>query len=298
MLALLCVAGGLLSTFFLTTGNLLNVARTVSFLGFVAIGMTFVVIGGSLIDLSVESTIAAAGIFVLAVQPSVGNVGAIILTLGLGAVIGTINGVLVGYVRGNPVMVTLGMNVVVAGLGTAFAQGGFVYNTDATFALLGRGSFLGIPICVWLLVITAICFTAVLSSTTFGRWVYATGTNYAASRVAGVPVRRVIASTFIVSGVLAAAAGILLSSLLGSARTGSGVGYAFSAVTAVAIGGTSLFGGSGSLPRTAAGLLVVGVLNNLMVLVGVPADAQQLVVGIVIIVVVTGDVFIRRRTVR
>jgi ribose transport system permease protein len=295
MLALLCIAGTILSPVFLTKENLLNVARTVSFLGFVAIGMTFVVIGGNLVDLSVESTIAAAGILVLAVMPTVGPLGAILITLGLGAVIGTINGILVGYVRGNPVMVTLGMNVVVGGLGTAFAQGGFVYDTDATFARLGRGDILGVPICVWLLVITALCFAAVLSSTTFGRWVYATGTNYPASRVAGVPVKRVIASTFVVSGVLAAAAGILLSSLLGSARTGSGVGYAFNAVTAVAIGGASLLGGSGSLPRTAAGLLVVGVLNNLMVLVGVPSDAQQLVVGIVIIVVVAGDVFIRRR---
>jgi len=294
MLGLLCVVGSLVSPQFLTTENLLNIARSVSFLGFVAVGMTFIVIGGSLIDLSVVATIAAAGILVLAVMPTLGPLGAIVVTLAMGAGIGAVNGWLVGYVRGNPVMVTLGMNVVVAGIGTAFAQGGFVYDTNPTFAQLGRGTLGGVPICVWLLVITAIAFGVILSSTTFGRWAYATGTNYPAARVAGVPVQRVVASTFVLSGTLAAAAGILLSSLLGSARTGSGIGYEFNAITAVAIGGTTLFGGSGNMPRTAAGLLVVGVLNNLMVLAGVPADAQQLVIGLVIILVVGGDVFLRR----
>lgn len=295
MLAVMVAFGALLSPLFLTPSNITNILRSVSFVGFAAIGFTFIVIAGSLIDLSVPSIVAAAGIVAVAAQPTVGVAAGIVLAIGFGVAAGVINGFLVGVLRGNAVMVTLGTGVVIAGVVTIFVPGN-VYTVDPTFALLGRGVFLGLPTPVWILAIVGTGAWAILRYTTFGRWVYATGSNYEAGRVSGVPLQRVVASTFIISGLLAAVAGVLLVSLLGAARVGAGANYEFDAITAVAIGGTSLLGGSGGVARTGAGILVVGVLNNLLVLLGVPAEAQVFVKGLVILIVVGADMTLRRRS--
>lgn len=295
MLAAMIAFGTLLSPLFLTASNFTNILRSVSFVGFAAIGFTFIVIAGSLIDLSAPSIVAAAGIVAVAAQPVVGVPGAILLGLGVGVAAGITNGLLVGVVRGNAVMVTLGTGVVIAGFVTIFVPGN-VYTEDTTFAQLGRGMFLGLPTPVCILAVVGTGAWVILRYTTFGRWVYATGSNYEAGRVAGVPVQRVIASTFVISGLLAAVAGVLLVSLLGAARVGAGANYEFDAITVVAIGGTSLLGGSGGVARTGAGILVVGILNNLLILLGVPADAQVLVKGLVILVVVAADMTLRRRS--
>ncbi len=143
--------------------------------------------------------------------------------------------------------------------------------------------------------VAAVAAHAVLARSVFGRWVYATGGGYSASRAAGVPVRRTIIAAFALSGLFSAMGGVLLASVIESARQADGSGYEFNAVAAVAIGGNSLLGGSGTIPRTIVGVLILGIINNLMILIGVPGESQNLVKGVIVVVAVLMDIRLRRQ---
>lgn len=293
-LVLLCLCGALLSSAFFTPTNFLNIGLSVGYVGFVAIGMAFVVIGGSLIDLSIPGVIAASGLFALAAEPRVGAVLAIVLALLIGCAVGCVNGMAIGYLGANPVLVTYAATIIILGLSQAAAGSGFVYGHGRVFAWLGSATVAGIPLVLPILGVFLLIAHVVLARSTFGRQVYATGGGYSASRVAGLPVRRIVMFTFVISGFLAAVAGLLLSTELGSAQQEIGTGYEFDAITAVAIGGTSLFGGEGSIGRVFAGVLFVGVLNNVMILAGISIDSQGIVKGAIIIGAVSLDVMLRR----
>jgi ribose transport system permease protein len=293
---LLIVAGAaLLGTKFLSTQNFLNIGQAVAFTGFAALGMLFVTTSGGFVDLSIPAAIGAAGVIALAVLPTVGPLGAILAGIASGVVLGSVNGFLIGVTRTNPVLTTLGTNVAALGAALIFTQGDYVYTQDPFFTQIGQGRLFGIiPNIIILVAIVAIVAHLLLSYTVFGRWVYPTGGNYAAARAAGVPVRRVMVSVFIISGTFAAMGGVLLASLLGSARTTAGLGMEFNAIAAVAIGGNSIFGGAGTVARTVIGVLIVGVLNNLMILLGIPAESQDIVKGALIAGAVFLDLRLRR----
>jgi ribose transport system permease protein len=293
-LVLLCVCGALLSSAFLTSTNFLNIGLSVGYVGFVAIGMAFVVIGGSLIDLSIPGVIAGAGIIALATEPAIGALPAIVLAIAVGCFVGLLNGAAVGYLGANPVLVTYSAQIIILGIAQALAGAGFIYAHGAAFNWLGNATIAGVPLVLPILAACLLGAYVALSRSTFGRQVFATGGGYQASRVAGLPVRRVVMTTFVISGALAAVAGVLMSTALGSAQQEIGIGYEFNAITAVAIGGTSLFGGEGSIGRVLAGVLLVGVLNNVMILAGVSIDSQGIVKGAIIVGAVALDVVLRR----
>jgi ribose/xylose/arabinose/galactoside ABC-type transport system permease subunit len=298
VLIALVAAGALASPQFLTTRNFLSIAQAVAFIGFAAIGMTFVTISGSFVDLSVPATFAGSGIVALSMQPIVGPIAGIVLGLATGVVIGIVNGLLIGYVRANPVIVTLGTVSVGLGAAQLLVGGQDVYNHSPLVASLGQGNVYGAPNTVILLALAALAAHLVLARSVFGRWVYATGGGYSASRAAGVPVRRTIIAAFALSGLFSAFGGVLLSAVIESARQADGAGYEFNAVAAVAIGGNSLLGGSGTIPRTIVGVLILGIINNLMILIGVPGESQNLVKGIIVIVAVLMDIRLRRQATR
>ncbi len=293
-LVLLCIVGTALSGAFLTSTNFLNIGLSVGYVGFVAIGMAFVVIGGSLIDLSIPGVIAGAGIIALATEPTIGAVPAILLALLVGALVGLLNGAAIGYLKANPVLVTYAAQIIILGIAQAAAGAGFIYSRGPAFNWLGNATIWGVPLVLPILAICLLGAYVALSRSTFGRRVFATGGGYQASRVAGLPVRRIVMMTFVISGTLAALAGVLMSAALGSAQQEIGIGYEFNAITAVAIGGTSLFGGEGSIGRVLAGVLLVGVLNNVMILAGVSIDSQGIVKGAIIVGAVALDVVLRR----
>lgn len=294
VLVVLVVAGTIASPAFLSVNNFLSIGQAVAFVGFAAIGMTFVSISGSFVDLSVPATIAGSGIVALAAQPYVGPVGGVLLGVATGAAIGLLNGLLIGYVRANPVIVTLATVSIGLGVVQLFVGGQYVYNQSPLFAEFAQGKAFGVPNVLVALGLAALAAHLLLTQTVFGRWVHSTGGGYAASRAAGVPVRRTVAVVFVLCGVFSALGGVELASMIESARQSAGTGYEFDAVAAVAVGGNSLFGGSGTIPRTLVGVLILGIINNLMILTGIPAEAQGLVKGVIIALAVFMDIRLRR----
>jgi ribose/xylose/arabinose/galactoside ABC-type transport system permease subunit len=290
----LLVVGSLLSDRFLSGQNLLNIGQSVAFTGFAALGMLFVTTSGGFVDLSIPASMASSGIIALALMPTLGVAGGIFAGIASGVVIGSVNGVLIGIFRTNPVLTTLGTNVAAIGISLIFTQGDIVYSENEWFSRFAQDRTLGIPHTLWILAVVAVFAHFLLSNTVLGRWIYPTGGNYGASRAAGVPVRRVMVSVFVICATFSAIGGILLASINESARSNAGMGQEFNAITAVAIGGNSIFGGAGTVPRTIIGVLIVGMLNNLMILVGIPPESQNIVKGALIVGAVLLDLRLRR----
>ncbi|HEY8587972.1 MAG TPA: ABC transporter permease, partial [Naasia sp.] len=201
----------------------------------------------------------------------------------------------VGYLRINPIIATLGTGSVLLGLSQLLIGGGIVYGEASPLSSFLRGNLLGIPVFVWIFAIVALILTPVLSRTAFGRWNLAVGGNYEASAASAVPVRLTKASAFVLTGFLSGLCGVLLALSNGQARPIIGTGYEFVAITAVVIGGTSLFGGSGSIPRTVGGVLITALIGNLIILSGLPTQATGLVTGAIVLVAVGVDVYFRRK---
>lgn len=296
-LAIVAVAifGALTSEMFLTSGNLLNVLTNMSIIGIVVVGMTFVLVSGGLADLSVPATIACGAIISLAMQPVLGPVPAFVLAISLAGLCGLASGILVGYVGLNPIIATLGVGTIVLGIVQAIVGGVIVYGTNPATADFFKGRILGIPVLVLVFLVVALIGHLVLSRSFWGRWTMATGGNPIAAEASAVPVRAVKAGAFVLTGLCGGLSGALLGLTLQSARPLVGVGYEFSAITAVVVGGISIMGGAGSVPRALIGLLFVQLLTNVMVLNGVRTPDQGFILGLLIAAAVALDVALRRR---
>jgi ribose transport system permease protein len=289
------IAGALSSPMFLTSGNLLNVLTNMSIVGIIVVGMTFVLVSGGLADLSVPATIACGAILSLALQPMLGTVPAFVLAVSLAGLCGLASGVLVGYAGINPIIATLGVGTVVLGIVQSMVGGVIVYGTNPAAADVVKGRILGIPVLVLIFLAVALAGHLALSRSTWGRWTTATGGNAMAAEASAVPVRAVRAAAFTLTGLCGGLSGALLGLTLQSARPLVGVGYEFSAITAVVVGGISISGGAGSVPRAMLGLLFVQLLTNVMVLNGVRTPDQGFVLGLLIAAAVALDVALRRR---
>jgi ribose/xylose/arabinose/galactoside ABC-type transport system permease subunit len=294
LLALL-VVGALTTEKFLTTGNLINILTGMSIVGVIVVGMTFVIITQGLADLSVPATVATGAIVVLKGQESLGTAGAIIAAVLVAGLAGAVNGVLIGYAKANPIIVTLGIGTIVLGLAQALVGGAIVYGEPTATSRFVSDRILGVPVVVLIFLAVAVAGHLVLSRTVWGRWTYAVGGNYAATEASAVPVRRTRGAAFLLTGVLSGFSGVLLGLTLLSARPVVGTGYEFDAITAVVVGGVSLLGGFGSIPRAIGGLLLVQVLTNLLVLYGVPTPVQGLGKGAIIAIAVAVDIHLRRK---
>ncbi|GAA1626579.1 ABC transporter permease [Leucobacter chromiireducens] len=294
-IVLLLVVGAILSDRFLTVGNLVNVLINISILGVIVVGMTFVFITRGLADLSVPATVAVGAILTLALQPAIGTVPAALVAILVALAAGCINGLLIGYARINPVITTLAVSTIVLGVAQWSVGGVIVYGSDPAAQAFLNGRVFGIPMIVLVFLVVAIAGHLVLSRTTLGRWVYAAGSNPDATRASAVPVARTRATAFVLTAGLSGLAGVLLGVTLQTARPGIGVGYEFDAITAVVVGGISLLGGTGSVPRALGGLLFVALLNNILVLQGVPTPVQGIAKGLLIIGAVSLDIYLRRK---
>lgn len=287
--------GSAVSPVFFTTGNLVNVMTSMAIIGIVVVGMTFVLVVGGLADLSVPATIACGAILSLALQPMIGPVPAFVAAIGLAGLCGLVSGVLVGYVGINPIIATLGIGTIVLGIVQAAVGGVIVYGTNPETAMLVKSRLFGIPTIVLIFLAVALAGNFLLARSWWGRWTFATGGNPKAAEAAAVPVRAVKAGAFVITGLCSGLSGALLGLTLQSARPLVGTGYEFSAITAVVVGGVSIMGGAGSVPRAVAGLVFVQLLTNVMVLQGVRTPVQGLVLGLLIAGAVALDVALRRR---
>lgn len=279
---LLCLALTLLSDRFLTASNLLNVLRQATINGIIAVGMTYVILTAG-IDLSVGSVLALATVVAAdLMQTGLPVPLGVLVGLGVGTLLGAINGLLIARTGIPPFVVTLGMMTVARGLALTYTQGRPITGLPASFTFLGAG-FLGpIPMPIVLFAIVFGVGYFVLARTVFGEWVYALGDNPVAARLTGLPTRRVTALVYVISGFLAALAGLILVARLNSAQPTAGQGFEFDAIAAVVVGGTSFAGGEGGLFGTLLGVLIIQVLNNGLNLLNVSPLWEGVVKGVVI----------------
>lgn len=293
----------ILSPVYFSTSNFLTMSSHVAIFGLLSLGMLLVILTGG-IDLSVGSTLGLAGVFagflmqgvsfeILGVvfYPPVWVV--VILTCGLGALVGAINGVLIAYFKVPAFVATLGLLYVARGVALLMTDGLTFNNLGGSpelgntgFDWLGFNRLFGIPVGVLILAAVAIACLLLLARTPFGRWVYSTGGNARAAELSGVPVKRVQVLVYVISGICAAIAGLVLSSQLTSAGPTAGTTYELTAIAGVVIGGAALTGGRGNVRGTLLGAFVIGFLSDGLVIIGVSSYWQTVFTGAVIILAV------------
>lgn len=272
-----------------TVSNLFNVARSISISAILAAGMTFVIITTG-IDLSVGSTIAVSGcIAVLAAQQGLNPLLAILLGMVIGALIGLINGFLIAYCNLAAFIVTLGTMTFMRGLAYTITGGLPIVDNGLNFRALGNGYLFHVPIPFIVMIIVYVVMWIVLDKTKYGSHVYAVGGNAEAARLAGINVKGVLLSVYVIAGLCAGLAGCIFAARVVSAQPTAGDGYEMDAIAAAVLGGTSLMGGKGKILGTLIGAIIFGVLTTGLVLMNVPFFTQQLVKGIVIIIAVLID---------
>lgn len=292
-----------LSPYYFSVANFLTMASHVAIFGILAIGMLLVILNAG-IDLSVGSTLGLAGVvagflmqgvtldwFGVVLYPPVWVV--VVLTCALGALVGLINGVLIARFNVPAFVATLGVMYMARGVALLMTNG-LTYNNlggkpelgNTGFDKLGFDRLFGIPTGVVVLAVLAILGSLLLNRTAFGRWLYASGGNERAAELSGVPVKFVQVTVYVLSGICAAIAGLILSSQLTSAGPTAGNTYELTAIAAVVIGGASLMGGRGNMRGTMLGAFVIGFLSDGLVIIGISAYWQTVFTGAVIVLAV------------
>lgn len=268
----------------------MNIMQQVAVIAVAAYGMTYVILLGD-IDLSVGSIIAVAGMVAAqAFSMGFGFAPTVLITLAAGAIMGGLNGVLSAKLMLPSFIVTVATMGIYRGAVSLPTNGAPASIENETWLAIGSESWLGLPIIIWIVIALFAINHIVLSRTIFGRRAYLAGGNREAAIYSGIRVDRLKIIIFMISGVMAAISGILLSSRLSSAQTNAGMGYELDAIAAVVLGGTSLAGGVGTMVGTILGALIIGVINNGMNMLAVPYFYQLIFKGIVILFAVWLDV--------
>jgi len=296
---------------FLTPLNLFNILRQVSIYGVLAIGMTFVILTAG-IDLSIGSLVAFAGLVAAAVSKggisnrfavgagqeaaSYGWYLAALASIGVGVAGGFLQGFAITRLKVPPFVVTLGGMSAFRGAALLFAAGGPISGFEPSFVWMGQGRILGqVPVPVVIFLTFAVLAYFVLRYTRYGRQVYAVGGNPEAARLSGLNVRAVTTSVYVIMGFFAGLGAFVLDARLNSAEAVAGTGYELTVIASVVIGGTSLFGGVGTIFGTVIGTILIGVLLNGLVLMNVSSYIQQIIIGIIIVLAVAFDTFAKSR---
>jgi erythritol transport system permease protein len=313
-LIVIIVVFSILSPYYLSVANFLTMASHVAIFGILAVGMLLVILNGG-IDLSVGSTLGLAGVVAgflmqgvtltwlgVVLYPPVWVVA--VLACMLGAAVGLINGVLIARFKVPAFVATLGVMYMARGLALLMTSG-LTYNNlggkpelgNTGFDALGFNRLFGVPTGVVVLAVIALIGSIVLNRTAFGRWLYASGGNERAAELSGVPVKTVQISVYVLSGICAAIAGLILSSQLTSAGPTAGTTYELTAIAAVVIGGAALTGGRGNIRGTLLGAFVIGFLSDGLVIIGISSYWQTVFTGAVIVLaVLLNAVQYRRRS--
>ncbi len=287
------IVGGALSPQLLSLGNVTNVLRQASFNGLLSTGMTFVILTKG-IDLSGGSILGVAAMIAgLLKEQNIVTIFA--AALGVGGILGLMNGVVIAKLRLEPFVVTLAMLTVARGVALVVSKGYLITGVSDTFREVGVGYVLGVPNPVIIMGVTFAAAWFVLRYTQFGRRVYATGANEEAARLAGINVDAHKMAAYGISGVLAALAALVLVARLQTADPLSGVGFELDAIAATVIGGTTFDGGKGGIGGTIIGVLILAMLNNILNLMNISPYAQQIVKGMVLLGAVVMNEYTRRR---
>jgi ribose/xylose/arabinose/galactoside ABC-type transport system permease subunit len=282
LLSLVAVAVG--TPGFFTKVSLFSLLNTASFIGCVAIGMTFITLSGNIMSFALGVTLSTSGIVFIASLP-LGLVPAMIVAFAFGAGLTAVQGLVIGYFRANPIIVSMAALALITGCATLITQGSGVYPDGDTAAIL-KGRIFGVPVPVAALLVTGIVAQIVLSFTRFGRHLYMVGSNWRAALAAGLEPGRVVLGAYIAAGLCTALAGILMAARYSSGDMELGIGYDYSAISAVLVGGTAISGGEGSVIRSLAGALIIAVCQALLLLNGFSSQTQYLAIGIIVLLVI------------
>lgn len=285
MLVVLIFISSQISSAFFTERNIFNLLRQVSGLGIISMGMLLVILTGG-IDLSVGSVLALGSVIVAYFLGHMSLWQAVLLTVLVGTVIGSVSGVLVSTAKMAPFVATLAMMTIARGLAFIISNGHPIITQSEGLSAFGGGYFLHIPLPVILMFAVFLITVIVLRYTIFGRMVVAIGSNETAVRLAGVGVKRYKYAVYVIAAICSVVAGIISTSRTGVGSPIVGSGMELDAIAAVVIGGASLNGGKGSAFNTLLGVLILGLIGNIMNLLSVPAYPQQVIKGLIIIVAV------------
>lgn len=288
-LTLMMVLFSFLSPYFFSMRNFINIGHAISIRGLIAIGLTIAMISGGL-DLSIASVAAVAGMVAAALI----NAEAPGLLAGFAAVIsaaflGSINALVIVKFRINPIIATLGTLLFFRGLGYVVSKGDNIVIGVTTWSVLGRGYLLGVPVSSWVYLTFLIAGLLFMRYSIIGNYIYAIGGNTDACRNAGIKVDRIRFGTYVVTAMFSGVAGLTLMSQAGTSMPNALSGAELDIITAVLLGGVALTGGRGSLIGTFLGSLIIGVINNGLILVGVQIYWQSVVRGLILIIAVTLD---------
>jgi ribose transport system permease protein len=299
-LFVLCLVLSILSDKFLTVDNGWNVLRQISVNICISVGMTLIVLTAG-IDLSVGSVLALSGAVAAGLLKSglefpsndlfIGFtlLGIIVIGLITGAILGYFNGFMITRFKVPPFVATLAMLTIARGLTMLWTKGYPISSLGSNFGYIGTGWFLGIPVLVWIAGVIVAASLVITNKTALGRYIYAIGGNENAARLSGININNVKVLVYTIAGGLAAVGGIMVTSRLDSAQPNAGFSYELDSIAAVVIGGTSLSGGRGTITGTVLGAIIIGVLNNGLVLLDVSPFWQQVVKGLVILLAVIVD---------
>ena len=282
-LVAICIVLSILSPHFLTLSNFFNISRQAAVITIIAIGETFVIITAG-IDLSVGSNVTLSSCVLALVMISTGNIAlGVFAGLATGLSVGLINGLLVAKADLPPFIVTLGMLGIAQGAALVITVGRSMFGLPRAFKIVGQGTILGIPVPLIIILVLTVIFHAILTYNRLGRYILSLGGNEEATRLSGINVDLVKISAYLISGLMGAIGGIVLSSRINSAHPAAGQGLELDAIAAAVIGGTSLMGGEGTIIGTLIGSFMMAVIRNGLNLLNVNTFWQQMVIGVVII---------------
>ncbi len=290
VLIVLVIAFSILTPNFLDSNNLFNIGRQVATLGICAVGFAFVLITGG-IDLSIGYQISLNVVVcgILMSQFEVPWYFAVLLVIALGTGIGLLNGLIIALTGVAPLIVTLSMMTILNGVSYILSRGLPIFGFPAEFSFLGQGAVGGIPVSLLFLIAVWAVGIVILNKSYIGRYFYAIGNNVEAARLSGVNTRRTIIFVYAICGFFTAIGAVLLLSRINSAQSATGAGFEFSVLTACVLGGVSVMGGRGTLFGAFVGVLIVGVLDNGLVLLNVSEYIQLVIKGVILLAAVIYD---------
>ncbi len=292
VIIVVCIFMNFRSENFLTTNNILNILRQISVYGILACGMAFAMMTGG-IDLTVGSIAGVSGAVtaLFVTRGTMPLILAMLVSIILGAIIGLITGFVISRTGIPPFIMTLGMQITLRGACYLICEGKPIGNLPDSLTVLGLGDIAGIPVPIFFMLASFIIVGIILAKTSFGRSVYATGGNYQAAFHSGINAKRVVMMAYMISGICAALAGIILTARNASAQPTAGNTFETEAIAACAMGGVSFNGGKGAVVGIFFGALLMGIINNAMNLMYISSYWQQVVKGLIIIASVLYSIY-------
>ena len=282
LLALLVVVA--ITPGFFTAVSLFSLLNTTSFIGCVAVGMTFITLSGNIMSFALSVTLSTSGMVFISALP-LGLPAALVIAFAYGAALTGFQGAVIGYFRANPIIVSMAALALITGGATLITQGHGIY-PDGDAAAVLKGRILGVPMPLAAFILTVVAAQVVLSFTRFGRQLYMVGSNWRAALAGGLEPARIVLGAYVAAGLCTALAGILMAARYSSGDLELGLGYDYSAISAVLVGGTAISGGEGSAIRSLIGAFIIAVCQVLLLLNGFSTQIQYLAIGVIVLFVI------------